>query len=616
MSAANPTASTTDDTTSQRADKKPVKQEGIRETVEAVAIAFILAFVFKTFEAEAFVIPTGSMAPTLFGRHKEVNCPKCNFFYTVGASQEIDQESGILNPAARVRSIDCPNCGKENDITSSPVFNGDRIVVNKEVSRYRRFDVVVFKNPEEPRINYIKRLVGMPGETVRIRQGDVQSRQSDADQWVTQRKEDPNVQRDIQLIVYDDRHPATELLKAGAEERWTPATFVPEMEEMGGWNRAINGWTADPETRTYTVKAADGSPEWLRYRHLAPSSVHWNSASQGAISPKLTAKLIGDYCGFNAKSNYNDDNGAYWVKDLTLDANVNLNDVTEASRLIFEITQGVRSLRCEIQPANGKVELQQIAHTGSNPGEKISLCSAECSIKGAGEYSVTMACVDDRICLWIDDELVPLGDGAILDTPAINLPTYRDMAPIGIAAQSMSGAVSNLVVKRDIYYRNDLLSYQPVEGALLYRDNIQETAPGGDLESALRDPAQYAMLYSRLVGEQESRYGDLLHFPLADDEYLMFGDNSPASQDSRLFYFEGRMIRGPEGHRYAVKEKNLIGQALCIFWPHGIPFMNDGKGYTMLGHNRYSDGRVVRDKSYPLYSVPFYPNLSRMKRIR
>jgi hypothetical protein len=49
----------------------------IRETVESVAIAFVLAFLFRTFEAEAFVIPTGSMAPTLMGRHKDLVCPKC-----------------------------------------------------------------------------------------------------------------------------------------------------------------------------------------------------------------------------------------------------------------------------------------------------------------------------------------------------------------------------------------------------------------------------------------------------------------------------------------------------------------------------------------------------------
>ena len=43
----------------------------IRETIESVVIAFVLAFLFRTFEAEAFVIPTGSMAPTLMGRHKD-----------------------------------------------------------------------------------------------------------------------------------------------------------------------------------------------------------------------------------------------------------------------------------------------------------------------------------------------------------------------------------------------------------------------------------------------------------------------------------------------------------------------------------------------------------------
>jgi len=60
----------------------------LRETVESVAIAFILAFLFRTFEAEAFVIPTGSMAPTLQGRHKDADCPKCGYHYRVSASAE------------------------------------------------------------------------------------------------------------------------------------------------------------------------------------------------------------------------------------------------------------------------------------------------------------------------------------------------------------------------------------------------------------------------------------------------------------------------------------------------------------------------------------------------
>ena len=59
----------------------------MRETIESVVIAFVLAFLFRTFEAEAFVIPTGSMAPTLQGRHKDVDCPKCGYRYRTSSSK-------------------------------------------------------------------------------------------------------------------------------------------------------------------------------------------------------------------------------------------------------------------------------------------------------------------------------------------------------------------------------------------------------------------------------------------------------------------------------------------------------------------------------------------------
>ena len=58
----------------------------MRETVESIALAVILAFLFRAFVAEAFVIPTGSMAPTLMGQHKDVHCPECGYWYQAGAS--------------------------------------------------------------------------------------------------------------------------------------------------------------------------------------------------------------------------------------------------------------------------------------------------------------------------------------------------------------------------------------------------------------------------------------------------------------------------------------------------------------------------------------------------
>ncbi len=84
----------------------PQPREGHRDTVEAIVVAFILALVVRGFEAQAFVIPTGSMAPTLMGRHKEVACPQCGFVYAVNASRR--SRSSIA--ARTVHSGICVNC--------------------------------------------------------------------------------------------------------------------------------------------------------------------------------------------------------------------------------------------------------------------------------------------------------------------------------------------------------------------------------------------------------------------------------------------------------------------------------------------------------------------------
>src|SRR4051812_9491171 len=130
-------------------DKKtePVKpKEGHRETVEAIVVAMILALLIRGFEAEAFVIPTGSMAPTLMGRHKEITCPQCGFVYPVNASEESEP----------VAWGTCANCRYQLSVKDAPSFKGDRILVMKfpydlpgvpGAGGPDRWDVVVFKYP-------------------------------------------------------------------------------------------------------------------------------------------------------------------------------------------------------------------------------------------------------------------------------------------------------------------------------------------------------------------------------------------------------------------------------------------------------------------------------------
>src|SRR5271155_2584057 len=74
-----------------RNDSGLLSSPATRETIESVIIAFVLAFLFRTFEAEAFVIPTGSMAPTLMGKHKDLECPMCHYRYQANASDQNDQ---------------------------------------------------------------------------------------------------------------------------------------------------------------------------------------------------------------------------------------------------------------------------------------------------------------------------------------------------------------------------------------------------------------------------------------------------------------------------------------------------------------------------------------------
>ena len=92
----------------------------IREYAESIVIALVLALVVRTFIVQAFKIPTGSMRPTL--------------------------------------------------------LEGDRILVNKFIYRFKQpeqGDVVVFKYPEDPRRDFIKRLVGKGEESVSIQRGRI-----------------------------------------------------------------------------------------------------------------------------------------------------------------------------------------------------------------------------------------------------------------------------------------------------------------------------------------------------------------------------------------------------------------------------------------------------------
>ncbi|MGQ0634500.1 MAG: signal peptidase I [Planctomycetaceae bacterium] len=562
------------------------RPDGWRETIESIVVAFVLAFLFRTFEAEAFVIPTGSMAPTLYGQHRDVYCEKCGTRFATGASSgnAVDAEirNGKIVPNYRSHFAVCPNanCRFPNDVMDREIFAGDRILVNKfpyDFADPERWDVVVFKFPEGAKTNYIKRLVGLPGEEVRLEGGDVKVRRPDADDVFRIARKSPEKQRRLQIPVYDDDHPARELLAAGWPEAWD--------------NEADSQWSADRQARAYRVDAdpLDSNRwHWLRYTNYAPLAANWQLALAGQrITTRPEVQKVGDFYAYNARITAGEadvavsrgelaqlfgDNGSEWVGDLTVNCTVEV--LAPIGALLLELVEGPRRYRCEINLETGQGLLSyQHEQAQDDAFEPVGL-AFDTALKAAGKYALSFANVDDRLCVWVDDQLVKSLDFEIDSRyppadPASQKPTKADSAPVGVAALGAKVRVSHLRVERDVFYRN-------------------EDPPGVH--------ADREMTY-RLRDDPDD----------ADDEFLMLGDNSPKSNDSRLWVTS-----------YAVPRRLLIGKAFFIYWPHGVPFLNGGRGFPVwsYGYDVRSEAGVRRNPTIPQFSLPFYPQVARMRRIR
>jgi len=243
-------------------------EASIIDTLQSILIAFILAFVFRSFVIEAFVIPTGSMAPTLRGAHLEARSPNTGYAFAVGP-----RDKNADNIAAPIQGTPAgggpivvpdpmldpiPPTGRPTPGTepirfsNAPTRMGDRILVLKYLYRFfppERFDVIVFKNPTDPAQNYIKRLVGLPGERPWLCDGDVFSAPGDGDglDGFAIRRKPEHVQRAVWQPVYHSDHIPLQ------PERILPAWSSP-------WQG--DGWQTE-DRRAYRTESA--RPTVLRF---------------------------------------------------------------------------------------------------------------------------------------------------------------------------------------------------------------------------------------------------------------------------------------------------------------------------------------------------------------
>jgi signal peptidase I len=533
-------------------------QAGIRETIESVAVAFILAFLFRTFEAEAFVIPTGSMAPTLMGRHKDLTCPKCGYPFQASASEEVDRYGNWLGEKHQIVGCTCPMCRYYIDLTEGKAaqsYTGDHILVCKFAYQFQEpqpWDIVVFRYPGDGDLNYIKRLIGLPNETVRIQNGDIYIKRPDDEDFYIRRKSPEKLLAMLQPVYDNDLTPR--IMEYGFPARWTP--WNPAGGNAGGQ------WQSADQCLTYQTDGQSESAVWLRYRNLVPSAQNWSVVkAQGRLPPeaRVPAQLISNYAGYNTEVEVNQrgSDEYYWVGDLALQCTVDVQ--SDRGELLLELVKGGRKFQCRIDVASGEAALMIDGQNSLELDGRQYSCPppAKTAIRGPGKHEVRFSNCDEQMLLWVDGKTVEFqGDTAYPSprntTPQTSADGADDLAPAAVGSRGAAVSVSHLKVLRDIYYIALKLKKRDSQYDMpLYLPRDAEVFEKSLNELMLSKPSFWPGFFADRV---------CADFPLGSNDFFVLGDNSARSSDGRYW--------PRDGFPYCVNRDLLIGEAVYIYWPH------------------------------------------------
>jgi signal peptidase I len=387
--------------------KRPARprSSGVRQTVELIVVLCVSVLVVKTFSAEAYVVPTGSMAPTLLGWHRELSCPSCHAVFVVGIEDEGQTSAAI-----------CPNCGKRNlDDTPSIECGGDRVLVEKflyEFRRPRRWEVAVFHFPGEPSQAYVKRVVGLPGELIRIKDGDV---------FVNDRLARKSLAeiRAMRVLVHDSRFQPQD---AAHFPRWL---FRSDAADGGP---ADSAWSRQGTRFVHSALSAPGSAsdDWLVYKH-------WD-AGRGGYG------RVTDFHGYNGS----EPRQLNEINDLGIEARVTLGRSIESLSVVLRSGFDRFLLRIPTRAA-GEIELLRNGRAvpvsrSSNPFLEKNVWPRTVVLEAAVMDRRFQAAIDGKLLFEPFDFDDPVSIGAL------------SARPVALGVRGGEAEVSEIQVYRDIYY--------------------------------------------------------------------------------------------------------------------------------------------------------------------
>ena len=460
--------------------------------------------------------------------------------------------------------------------------SGDRVLVAKclyesKIKPPERFDVVVFKYPEGPieknvPKNYIKRLMGLPGELIAIFFGQIfkmspepgapmpapqfadaganplnlwrKDAQPNSDEFLPQVKQwfsegkfepirkPPAVMLATRRLVNDNNFQPADMMKLGFPSRWNPAKE--------------SGWTMTADRRTLSAAPTNDAAkvDWLTYRHLVRPAGPGPLRGNVELQPQLITDLMG-YNSFDQESIAFRDrphlvpfvDKPNWCGNLMIECNVNIT--RPGGEFWMELNRGESRFQAKFDLASGNCVLYRV----SEDDRAVELGSASTSLRGTGSRLVRFANFNAQLTVWVDREL-PFGDGKTYIPPELPQPDEQgkinfaeittrsgprpnDLArPASLGFKGTAATVTDLRLWRDTYYTS--------------------SASASDVELSreeLSNPASWSAF-------QKIRLAAMYVHP---GHYLCLGDNSTHSSDGRQWGL--------------VPERLMLGRALAVYYP-------------------------------------------------
>ncbi|MBN2021220.1 MAG: hypothetical protein JW809_00360 [Pirellulales bacterium] len=340
----------------------------------------------------------GSMAETILGPHRVIVCRDCG--------RRFRCDTRDAHPG---RPATCPNCGfGRNPAADARELPGDRILMDRATWRVfppTRWEVAAFRDPRAPGRIAVKRIVGLPGESVEIRRGDV---------FIDGRIQRKPLarQRAMAVLVHDADHPSR--APDAPESRWRPEPADVPWGSAGG--RFAH--PARPDAKRV---------DWLVYHHAIRLG---DCFSAGPVTDDDTYNLARPRRAEEVST----------VTDLLLGFEVRRH--YGRGRLLVRATDGGEVFEVGIDPGRERFEVLR----GGRP-----IPVAEGSLPGLGPtFLVEVSLFDAALTLAIDGREV----ASVAYEP--NPKRRPDDRPWALGAKELGVELGSVRVYRDVYYTHPL----------------------------------------------------------------------------------------------------------------------------------------------------------------